>query len=234
MTTNLPAAATPHFDDELLRAAFRDVHGTRLHGFALLVTLGDRHAAADAASDALAEGTRLAHELRHPERAAAWLRAHVFRSLRRRRLGGSEADELTRRRALAALGVDERVHRALAQLSTVERTALVVANIERLDAVDIETVLAAERRDAQRLVRRAREQYLRAYLAAEPEAETSVAVDPAATSNSLVAGRRLVGVLHVPGADDSISESQGDLARRVQAVARRALTAGSADTAGRR
>ena len=31
---------------DLIRAAFRDLHGARLHGFALLVTLGDRANAA--------------------------------------------------------------------------------------------------------------------------------------------------------------------------------------------
>jgi hypothetical protein len=203
------------------------VHGTRLHGFALLVTLGDRHRAADVAGAALAEGTRHAHELRHPERAAAWLRAHVFRAVRRRRFGSADADESARRHALAALGVDEGMYDALARLSTIERTALVAAHVERLDPVDIETVLATERRDAQRLVRQARLHYLAAYLSAEPQAEAGGG--PAAASPGLVARARLVNVLHVPGADDPSSVPHGELAQRVQTVARRALTAGRAD-----
>lgn len=208
------------------------MHGTRLHGFALLVTLGDRHRAADAAGEALAEGTRRAHELRHPERAAAWLRARVFRALRRRRFGSGDADEAARRHALAALGVDERAYDALARLSTIERTALVAANIERLDTVDIETVLASERREAQRLVRQARRHYLTAYLATRPEGEASAVAD--ATSTALVPRHGLVGVLHVPGADDISSAARGELAQRVQSVARRALTARGADGGRRR
>ena len=50
-----PAAsrgATP----EMMLEAFRELHGGRLHGFALLLTAGDRHAAAWLASEALAAG----------------------------------------------------------------------------------------------------------------------------------------------------------------------------------
>lgn len=225
--TNLPAGPTPHFDDELLRAAFRDVHGSRLHGFALLVTLGDRHVAGDAAGAALAEGTARAHELRHPERAAAWLRARVLRLVRRRRFAAAAAGEPARRRALAALGVDDPMYAALAPLSTAERAALVAANVERLDPVDVETVLATERRDAQRIVRQARERYLRAYLSAADGAASSAEPDDS-TSTVLMARNRLVGVLHVPGAEDPGSAPRGELAERVHAVARRALAGGGA------
>lgn len=232
MALTKPAAPTPHFDDELLRAAFRDVHGARLHGFALLVTLGERHIAADAAGEALADGARHAHELRHPERAAAWLRAHVFRALRRGRFGPGTGDETERRRALATISVDERMYEALARLSTAERAALVVSNVERLDPVDVETVLAAERRDTQRLVRQARQRYLHAYLA--PSSARSVEEGVPETgedvmSTALMTRNRLVGVLHVPGTDDPRSAPSGELAGRVRAVALRALAAGGSN-----
>ena len=75
---------------ELMRAAFRDLHGTRLHGFALLVTLGDRaHAARLTRGDALAAGMAQAAALRHPERAAAWLRPASPASRRTERRGRS-------------------------------------------------------------------------------------------------------------------------------------------------
>ena len=63
---------------ELVRAAFRDLHGARLYGFALLVTLGDRGRAARLSATALAAGASRLADLRHPERAAAWLRARVL------------------------------------------------------------------------------------------------------------------------------------------------------------
>jgi hypothetical protein len=61
----------------LPRAAFRDLHGSRLYGFALIVAMGERQWAAQAATQALAEGELRLPELRHPERAAAWLRRRV-------------------------------------------------------------------------------------------------------------------------------------------------------------
>ncbi|MEA2650619.1 MAG: hypothetical protein QOI85_340, partial [Chloroflexota bacterium] len=78
-------ATTPmETSPELVRAAFRDLHGTRLHGFALLVTLGDHARAARLAGEAIAAGTARTSELRHPERAAAWLRRRVTRNAERR------------------------------------------------------------------------------------------------------------------------------------------------------
>src|SRR6187431_2709085 len=65
---------SPNSNPDVLRAAFRELHGRRLHGFALLLTLGDRPGAARLASEALAAGAMRVDELRHPERAAAWLR----------------------------------------------------------------------------------------------------------------------------------------------------------------
>src|ERR687895_367576 len=69
-----PPERSPDPPVEVVRAAFRELHGRRLHGFALLLTLGDRERAASLASDALAAGQLRVDELRHPERAAAWLR----------------------------------------------------------------------------------------------------------------------------------------------------------------
>jgi hypothetical protein len=161
--TTTPNARTIALQEELLHAAFRDVHATRLHGFALLVALGDRQAAGQAASAALAAGLVRAHELRHPERAAAWLRAEVVRALRRRRL--ALADATTREGVLATLGATPATCRALGALSLLERAALVAEAVERLDPIDVETVVGKRPAAAHRILRAAREGYLRACLA---------------------------------------------------------------------
>ena len=67
-------------DAATLRSAFRDVHAARLHGFALLVTCGDGEAAAHLTNTVLgAHASRIA-VARHPERAAAALRAELAAS----------------------------------------------------------------------------------------------------------------------------------------------------------
>jgi DNA-directed RNA polymerase specialized sigma24 family protein len=209
-------------DHELLRAAFRDVHGTRLHGFALLVALGDRPAAADAAGRALADGALRAHELRHPERAAAWLRARVARELGRRRFSHHSPTQIDRQRALHALGVDDRMFAALSVLNARERTALVVSDVERLDGVDAETVLGIPHSAVQRLANGARERYLHAYLAsASPSSQTTA--DTFADSPFVPALRRPAHGLPAIAAADQVSEPAGALAQRVRAVAVRAL-----------
>ncbi len=124
----------------MLRSAFRELHGSRLHGFALLVTLGDRHLAETLAANALADGARRADSLRHPDRAAAWLRARVLRDLPRRwhPVGPSEEE---RREALAQLGVANAAFGALRALDVRQRAALVGGWIESLDPRDMEAVL---------------------------------------------------------------------------------------------
>lgn len=150
---------------DLLRAAFRDLHGARLHGFALLVAAGDRSRAASAAADALVAGTARAGELRHPERAAAWLRARVVATLRH---GARPKDGLApaARAALFELGASDAVADALATLTPEERAALVAAVIEGLEPIDVETILAATPGRARRAVARARDRYLQSVHAA--------------------------------------------------------------------
>lgn len=148
---------------EDVQAAFRDVHARSLHGFALLLTLGDRPQAARLAEGALANAAGRIGDLRHPERAAAWLRRHVVRGARTGRL---------RRRApasrLAELGADAATTRALASLSPRERAALVASDVERLDRRDVASVVAHDGSALEDLLRRARERYFRAYIEAAP------------------------------------------------------------------
>jgi hypothetical protein len=149
---------------DLVRAAFRDLHGASLHGFALLVTLGDRRRAARAAAEALTRGVARADALRHPERAAAWLRSIALRRLSAPRLAGSGARQDERREALHRLGASDRTIAALRVLSTRERAALVAGSIERFEPIDLETILATSRAGVRRSLTAARRRYLSAIL----------------------------------------------------------------------
>jgi DNA-directed RNA polymerase specialized sigma24 family protein len=144
----------------MLRDAFRELHGRRLHGFALLLTLGDRPTAARLASEALASGAARVDELRHPERAAAWLRRRVVDRARLRR--GERADTGT----LLALGADEATVAALAALGRIERAALIASTVERLDRRDVGTIVGRDGPRLDRLIRRARERFMRLHAAA--------------------------------------------------------------------
>ena len=174
---------------EHVRAAFRDLHGSRLHGFALLVTLGDRARAARLAGDALTAGALSAAELRHPERAAAWLRRRVAHDAGRRRgrVGRPRAGDGPM--ALDPLGVDAAAFAGLSALSPRERAALVADSVERLDRGDVATVAGVEGMRLDRLLRRARERYVAAVSARI--ADGSAGNGPMATRIRAVATRAL-------------------------------------------
>jgi hypothetical protein len=164
-TSSASVLPRPRADDGLLRAAFRDLHGPRLHGFALLVTLGDRQQAARIATTALTDGAGRASTLRHPERAAAWLRARVLR-LAARRLPRPGPGDNDRRAALSELGVDANCGVALGALSGIERAALVAVDTEGLAPLDLEVVLDRNASASRRILARARRRYVEAFLAA--------------------------------------------------------------------
>lgn len=147
---------------EDLRAAFRELHGRRLHGFALLLTLGNAPASARLTADAIDAGTTHVNELRHPERAAAWLRSRVARAARKvgRRGGADGRDRLA---ALAGCGVDEAVLAGLTALRFWERVALIAASVERLDERDVATIVGTGGRRLDRLLHRARQRYVAAH-----------------------------------------------------------------------
>lgn len=161
-------------DDELLRAAFVELHGSRLHGFALIVSLGDARRAEQAVGDALAVGSLHAADLRHPERAAAWLRARALGRLRHDRLLRSSVPPATRRAALARLRVEEATFNGLASLSHVDRAAVAATIMERFEAMDVETILGTSPSRTRRLVARAS----RRYLAAMADGQVASAMPP--------------------------------------------------------
>jgi DNA-directed RNA polymerase specialized sigma24 family protein len=184
------ATASNGAPPDLLRAAFRDLHGPRLHGFALLVALGDRATAARLASEALAAGSARTAELRHPERAAAWLRGRVTRnaermgrSIGRRRVAGDGAP------ALELLGVEAAGFAGLSALTTRERAALVADSVERLGRHDVATVVGIDGARLDRLIRRARSRY-RGTVADALDDAAAVA-GPTATRIRAVAARAL-------------------------------------------
>ena len=145
-----------------LGAAFRELHGRRLHGFSLLLTLGDQALAARLTAEALTAGATRIDELRHPERAAAWLRARVVGAMPGRHHAPSPDEE---RAALDPLGADPAVVDGLADLNVRQRAAIITTDIERLDVRDVETVVGRHGAGLERLLARARRRYLIAYAA---------------------------------------------------------------------
>ncbi len=161
----MPATAVPadrNRRQQATRAFFWELHGRRLHGFALLLTLGNRVLAARLSADALAAAAQRGGQLRHPERAAAWLRAAVLRGLPRHLAVPTPEEE---RLALEPLLVDRAVADGLAALRPRERAALVASGIERLDRRDVEDIVGRSGGAFDRLLARAQERYVEAYSA---------------------------------------------------------------------
>lgn len=159
-----PHVPTNHPSDPA-GAAFRELHGPRLHGFALLLTLGDRPLAARLAADAIAAGVARVRELRHPERAAAWLRRRVVERAARSRLGASHG-------AVDDLGLDRAAAAGLRALRRRERAALIADAVERLDRGDVGTVVGLDGRRLDRCLRDARARFVAAASAVPtPEAD---------------------------------------------------------------
>lgn len=144
-----------------LREAFAELHGERLHGFALLVTLGDRERAGRLTAETLEQGAVHVEELRHPERAAAWLRAQLLEASRGPAWGSRRPSDAERREALQALGVDDPTYAALAALDASGRAAIAAAVVEGLSPADVDEIVGGEER-----ARRARRTYLTSYVAA--------------------------------------------------------------------
>jgi hypothetical protein len=151
----------------MLRAAFRDAHGARLNGFALLLTLGDAPLANALAAHAVDEGARQAKELRHPERAAAWLRGRVLRAAPKRlpRRGGPGI--AARRAALARLGVDDLTYGTLVTLSVNARAALIASATEGFSLLDLELVLGTSAHAVRRQVAKAQLTFVERQMAHE-------------------------------------------------------------------
>jgi hypothetical protein len=158
-------------EDHSRTADFVELHGDRLFGFAMLVTLGDATLAGKLSSQALAAGVERIEELRHPVRAAAWLRGEVTKGAGRPAWGHQRPSEIERRDALGSLGVDAPTFDALASLDVRSRAAIVATSVEGFSPADVFEIVHSDER-----VRRARREYLTAYLASS---ETRQADPPA-------------------------------------------------------
>jgi hypothetical protein len=142
-------------------ADFIDLHGDRLLGFAMLVTLGDADLAGSLSARALRDGIERLDQLRHPVRAAAWLRSRVRKAAGRPAWGHRRPSETERRDALRPLGVDAPTYDALASLDARGRAAVVATTVEGFAPADAYEIVGSDER-----IRAARRAYLTAYLAA--------------------------------------------------------------------
>jgi DNA-directed RNA polymerase specialized sigma24 family protein len=158
-STTQSSAPRDFQEPDLVRAAFREVHGPGLYGFALLLTLGDRSRADPIASATLAEGVARVAQLRHPERAAAWLRGRVVRAARRTPSGGLQS-RAERRAVLSQLGLSEPALATLESLSLDDRAAIVASVLERFSPADVAVILDRDLDGTRRVLRSARRRYL--------------------------------------------------------------------------
>lgn len=158
MTTPHGAEALRAAEIDAMRSSFAMLHGQRLHGFALLLVLGDEVQARELATTSIAAGMAEVLALRHPERAAAWLRADVLRRARRRRSAGSRDGGALRRLNANGAAVD-----ALAALDLVPRAAVIAADVERLDPRDVNTIVGRSPSSGARLLADARRRYVAAF-----------------------------------------------------------------------
>lgn len=158
--TSTPRPAEAQAPDPRLAGAFRELHGRSLHGFALLVSLGEAALSERVTAEALEAGAAQVDALRHPERAAAWLRARVLRGLHQGVGRGPAPTVAQRREALAPLGVDDAIYEGLAVLSIESRAALVASAVERFESIDTETIIGSSPPAVRRVIARARDRYL--------------------------------------------------------------------------
>lgn len=162
MPSALPAdsdVAARDADVEAMRAAFRELHGRRLTGFATMLLLGDATRATELAASSIARGAEQVTELRHPERAAAWLRADLLRYAGR----PSQASPPTMEPILTALGATPAIMQALAALDMRQRAALIAMDIERLDLPDVERIIGRRPGPTARLLGQARSRFAAAF-----------------------------------------------------------------------
>jgi hypothetical protein len=158
MKPTFPAPQDPRAAS-LFRAAFNDVHAASLHGFVLMLTVGDRAMADQVAATVMVSGMARAAELRHPERAAAWLRMRAYLAVRR----GASLRSLSassRRSALWQLGVVDWVTDALWQLPLEQRAVLVADVVEGFDLRDAAWIIGRSPERTRAIEREARRRYL--------------------------------------------------------------------------
>lgn len=169
-------------------SAFRELHAARLYGFALLLVLGDRRTAAELTEASLREAASHLEELRHPERAAAWLRHRVLRLARGRQTRVGPRERLA---ALDPLDTDATVLAGLQALGLRERAGLIAATVERFEDLDVGTVVGQQGQRLHDLLHRARRHYLAAAARAQPDVRGDIPGGPTTEAVRAVAMRAM-------------------------------------------
>jgi DNA-directed RNA polymerase specialized sigma24 family protein len=132
------------------------------------VTLGDASLAGELSAEALGQGVARLDQLRHPVRAAAWLRSTVTKAAGRPAWGHQRPSETDRRDNLRAIAVDDPTFDALASLDVRGRAAVVATAVEGFAPADVFEIVGSDER-----VRTARRDFLTAYLAASETRQTT-------------------------------------------------------------
>ncbi len=154
--------------DAAAERAFVEEHGARLHGFALLLALGDVQAAGAAARSALEAGSRRAGRGDIPGAPDGWLRQRLLGAIHpplsqlQRIFNREEPVGQDRRNVLRDLGVSDVALEGLIALSPVERAAVVAVGVEGTDAVGLRRVLNLGPAASQRVARRGFRHYFAA------------------------------------------------------------------------
>jgi DNA-directed RNA polymerase specialized sigma24 family protein len=120
-----------------------------------MLLLGNGQRAAGLAAASLARGSERVTELRHPERAAAWLRADLLRHVGR----VPQALPPALDPVLAALGATPAIMQALATLDLRQRAVIIAMDIEHLDLRDVERIVGRRPAATARLLAQARARF---------------------------------------------------------------------------
>jgi DNA-directed RNA polymerase specialized sigma24 family protein len=152
----VPGGEAPH--------ALPEQQGAAVHGFALILAMGDRPRALRLATEALDAAAARSHQLSTDGEAGTWLRAWIVQHIGPMPANVS-LDDPARRHALELVGVSDVVAAAISTLTVEERAALLAASVEGFSLPEVATVLDCTQTMARRILKRARGRYAEAVLA---------------------------------------------------------------------
>jgi hypothetical protein len=162
-TTPLPMPAAGDSPPHIQPGGSSDQTATRLEGFALIVTLGDRERAASVTADAWTAAVQDTADEVNP----AELRRRILRALRSRRSHAASPTDAARRDALEQLRVSDAAFAGLAALNHRQRAAIVAAWVEHSSREDLATILELDGERLERFVAQAGRRYLKVAGAAD-------------------------------------------------------------------
>jgi DNA-directed RNA polymerase specialized sigma24 family protein len=185
----LPMPAASVSPREVQPNASLERHAAHLHGFALLMTLGDRDTAASLADQVLSAAAQ--DDSSAVDRPAAELRRRMLHRMRITRGRGSPTADASHREALEPLHVSSAAFAGLGALNPRERAAVVAAWIERYPREDLATILELDGDRLDTFVARATRRYLKAASSAPGDVGTPDARmhEPGPATNRVLAVR---------------------------------------------